>query len=158
MRAACELQLASNELAKLASGEELEMPEKELAHDLFAERHRERIAFLRRHVRLHVDPPVALGSGHRALVHKVSGQTFKRHLQGPPEMPLKGVAITYRAPSADLGTERLTCTCNWGDDSHEASLPEWVSRSALASGVAVPSEATSQQGPCAGVFDAGVGH
>ena len=73
-RAACELQLASNELAQLVSGEELEIPEKELAHELFAERHRERFAL---HVRLHVDPPVALGSGHRALVHAVSGQTFK---------------------------------------------------------------------------------
>ena len=71
-RAACKVQLDAEGIIDGIDAEEDQVD----ALEEFAETHREQFDVLKRHVRLVVDPPVSLASGHRALVHKVSGQVF----------------------------------------------------------------------------------
>ena len=56
-------------------------------------------------VREHINPPAALGSGHRSLMDKASAEVYKWALQTPAGASMETQASSYIAHTSDMGVE-----------------------------------------------------
>ena len=85
---------------------------------------------LRDNIRLHINPPAALASGHSALSDKVAAEAHKMHLQTPQGVSLCAVTRLYGSHTGDMGVELgiPTFVLAAGPDS---ILPTWHERMPL---------------------------
>ena len=126
-RAACRVQLDAKDVIDGLDDDE----DKIDALEEFARTHRDQFDILKKHIRLVIEPPIALAAGHRALVHKVAAQVFKWHLQVPNSVPFESVALRYMAHCSDMGTELGTSRFVLTEPGYDGLLPSWVDRTLL---------------------------
>jgi hypothetical protein len=81
-------------------------------------------------VHMHVNPPMALGSGHQGLPDKCSVEVYKMHLQTPREKSLEVESESYRIGTSDLGVEVGLPTFELGAGGVAKLLHEWIERDA----------------------------
>ena len=85
------------------------------------------LSVLKDNIREHVNPPAAMGSGHRSLVDKVACEVYKWHLQLPVSADLSAHASSYVAFCSDMGVE-LSIPDFQVNDSIAGLLPDWLKR------------------------------
>ncbi|CAE7581880.1 unnamed protein product, partial [Symbiodinium necroappetens] len=82
---------------------------------------------LRSNIHEHINPPAAMGSGHRSLSDKAACEVFKWHLQHPITSDLFQHGASYVAHCSDMGVE-LSLPDFHVSGSVEALLPDWLHR------------------------------
>ncbi len=82
-------------------------------------------------IREHINPPTALGSGHRALADKAAAEVYKWALQEPMGAPLASHASSYVSHTSDMGVELGLPEFTIPDDGIERLLPGWMHRAGL---------------------------
>ena len=85
------------------------------------------LQLLKTHVREHINPPTALGIGHRSLADKASSEVYKWQLQMPPTADLAVHSNSYIAHCSDMGVE-LGLPDFEVSGSVSALLPRWLTR------------------------------
>ncbi len=80
-----------------------------------------------------MNPPAALGSGHRTLASKVAAEVFKMALQEPFGKPLRRHADTFVSFTSDMGVELgiPDFAVSGQSDCIEQLLPSWFHRELL---------------------------
>jgi hypothetical protein len=86
---------------------------------------------IRDHVHEHINPPCALGSGHRSLADKASAEVYKWALQEPFCKSLGVHAASYLSHTSDMGVEVGLPDFSIAGDV-ETLLPSWFHREELA--------------------------
>ncbi len=87
---------------------------------------------LRKNIRLHINPPAALGSGHRGLADKAAAEVYKWALQQPFGTKLQHHANSYVAFTTDMGVEVGLADFIVPTAGVDGLLPSWVHRDGLA--------------------------
>ena len=77
-----------------------------------------------------INPPSALGSGHRGLIHNASHTVFAWFLQSPRSRHMGAAAREYRSHTSDIGVELGIPDCQVQD--HSLLLPAWMRRGSSA--------------------------
>lgn len=105
-------------------------------------------------VRLFINVPTALGSGHQALPDKVAAEAYKMHLRISAEKSVRREADTIRWHTSDMGTE--VGLPGFYCQDHEKLLPNWVERGETqrdVDGLNAPDEDELEMGPDVNVDD-----
>ena len=93
-----------------------------------------------RNIRQHINPPAALGTGHRTLASKAAAEAYKMALQEPFGRPLNVHTESYASFTSDMGVEiglaDFAVPCGV-----DALLPSWFHRLVLGSDVTMGGEA-----------------
>lgn len=84
---------------------------------------------IRQNVRHHINPPAALGSGHRALSDKAAAEAYKWSLQEAFGNKLRCHAESFVSYTTDMGVE--LGLADFAVNDLEGLLPRWVHRVGL---------------------------
>jgi hypothetical protein len=79
---------------------------------------------IRSNIYEHINPPMALGSGHRALSDKTAAECFKLRLQTDASVDLDAVARSFASQSGDMGLEMGMPAFRVA--SQDSLLPDWA--------------------------------
>ena len=98
------------------------------AHYKLIEQCKPWLQILLRNIREYINPPGALGSGHRGLAHKAGTFVYALHLQTAAHVPLQQQADSYQSHTADMGIELGFPNLHLSDRGIDGLLPDWIER------------------------------